>query len=167
MSSIHERNQRILQLRKEVLSRTEVARTFQLSPSRVYLLEKQDAAEKAMAERRTRLRHEMLAADDPDRYWPVNDLLDALHLIVVTRKRLIDHFAEEGKQEISLRELMDMCVSVPVEGTDYTLRPLLRVYGVGKKGYWDVVNGLTGVDWGRRCNEEWRRRLFKIQQERS
>ncbi len=33
--------------------------------------------------------------------------------------------------------------------------PHFRVYGVGKIGFWSVVNGLTGMDLGSRCNEEW------------
>ena len=39
------------------------------------------------------------------------------------------------------------------------------VYGVGKKGFWSVVNGLTGMDLGNRCNEEWQWRLVKVKQE--
>jgi hypothetical protein len=53
-----------------------------------------------------------------------------------------------------------------VEGfDDFMMSPLLRVKGVGKKGFWSVVNGLTEMDLGRRCNEEWQKRLAKIKQE--
>ena len=89
-----------------------------------------------------------------DKVWPIEDLLDALDLIVVTKKRLMDHFVEKGQSHISLRELMDMCLDAPVEGLDFMMSPLLRVYGVGKKGFWCVVNGLTGMDMGNRCNED-------------
>ena len=161
---ISERNRQILQLRKEGMSRTELARRFKLSPSRIYLIEKQDAADRSLEERRTRLREEIRAADDPDKMWPVEDLLDALGLIVVTRKRLVDHFAEKMQDQISLREFMDMCVDAPVEGLDFMMSPLLRVYGVGKKGFWSVVNGLTDLNLGNRCNQEWQKRLVKVKQ---
>jgi len=164
MTPISKRNRQILQLRKEGMSQTEVARRFNLSPSRIYLIEKQDAAERSLAGRRTGLREEIRAADDPDKFWPVEDLLDALGLIVVAKKRLMDHFVAAGKQQISLREFMDMCLDAPVEGLDCMMSPLLRVYGVGKKGFWSVVNALTGMDLGSRCNMEWQWRLVKVKQ---
>jgi len=161
---IQERNRRILQMRKEGMSQTEVARKFKLSPSRIYLIEKQDAATRSMAERRAKLRGEIRMADDMDKLWPVEDLLDALGLIVVTRKRLMDHFTEVRKEGLTLRELMDLCVDVPVEGQDYTMTPLLRVYGVGRIGFWSVVNSLTKLDMGQRCNQEWQNRLMAVKQ---
>ena len=98
--------------------------------------------------------------------WPVKDLVDAVGLIVVTKKRVMEHLVKVGKEQISLRELMDMCPDAPVEGfTDFIMAPLLRVKGVGKKGFWSVVDGLTGMDLGGRCNEEWQKRLAKIQEE--
>ncbi len=95
--SVQERNRQILQLRKEGLSQTALARRFELSPSRIYLIEKQSAATRSMAERRTKLLKQLRDADDMDKLWHIEDLLDALGLIVVTRKRLIDHFVAAGK----------------------------------------------------------------------
>jgi transposase len=92
MISIQERNRKILQMRREGISQREVARKFQLSPSRIYLLERRAAADQAMAERRAKLRAEIRAADDPEKMWPVTDLADAIGPIVVTKKRLLDHF---------------------------------------------------------------------------
>jgi hypothetical protein len=37
-------------------------------------------------------------------------------------------------------------------------------YGVGKIGFWSVVNGLTGMDMGKRCSEEWQKRLVKVKE---
>lgn len=162
MSAILHRNQQILKMRREGMLQTEVARRFKLSPSRVYLIEKQDAATRAMVERRARLRKQMQDADDMDKQWPIEDVLDALGLIVVTRKRLMDHFAEQKQDRISLREFMDMCLDAPVEGMDFTMTPLLRVYGLGKKGFWSVVKGLTDLDMGSKCNQEWQTRLVKV-----
>ncbi|MCX6922564.1 MAG: hypothetical protein NT154_05015 [Verrucomicrobia bacterium] len=95
----------------------------------------------------------------------MKDLLDAIGLSVATRKSLIYHFRAVDKREISLRELMDMCLDAPVEGLDFMMSPLLRVRGVGKKGFWSVANGLTGMDMGSRCNEEWRKKLLIVKQE--
>jgi hypothetical protein len=42
---------------------------------------------------------------------------------------------------------------------------LLKVYGIGRKGFWSVVNGLTSMDLGKQCNEEWRTKLVKVKQQ--
>ncbi len=38
----------------------------------------------------------------------------------------MDHFADKRQDQISLRELMDMCLDAPVEGLDFMMSPLLR-----------------------------------------
>jgi len=164
MIPISERNRQILQLRKAGSSQADLARRFKLSRGRIHQLAKQDAADKSLAESRARLREEIRAVDDLERMWPVEGLINAVELLVVTRKRLLDHFVKAGKRQISLRELMDMCLDAPVEGLDFMMSPLLRVYGVGKKGFWSVVNGLTEMDLGIRCKEEWRKRLVTVKQ---
>jgi hypothetical protein len=161
---IPKRNRQILQMRKEGVRRVDAARKFQLSPSRIHMIEKRDAADRAMAERRAKVREEIRAADDMEKLWPVEDLVDALDLIIVTRIRLLQHFVKIGKAQINLRELMEMCLDAPVQGSDFMWPPLYRIRGVGKKGFWSVVNGLTSMDLGSRCNQEWRRTLVKVLQ---
>jgi len=159
LRAIPERNRQILQMRKEGVRCVDVARRFNLSPCRIWLLEKRDAVDRLLEERRSRLR-EMLRLDDAlEKLMPVEDLVDAIGVMVVAKKRLMTHFVAMGKKEISLRELMDMCLDVPVEGLDFMMPPLMLVRGVGKIGLWLVVNGLTKLDLGERCNEEWRKRL--------
>jgi len=116
MIPIPGRNRQILQMRKDGIPQGEVARRFKLSPSRIYLIERRDAADRSMGERRAKLREGIRAVDDLHRMWPVNDLADAIGLIVVTRKRLLDYFEQTGKGQISVRELMNMCLDPPVEG---------------------------------------------------
>ena len=165
MIPIQERNRQILQMRKEGLTQNEVAQRFGLSPTRIYLIERRDAADRSMAERRARLREEIRAADDPGKMWPVNDVVDVLGLIVVIKKRLLDDFQQAKKDQISLQELMNMCLDKPVEGFDFMTPPLLRVCGIGKNGFWSVVDGLTDLDMGGRCNEEWRKMVAMVKQQ--
>ena len=162
---IAERNRQILQLRLDGVRRVDVARSSNLSPSRIQLIEKRDAADRLMALRRAKLRKDIRAADDLERMWPVDDLLDALGLTVVPKKRLLEHFVKTGKVQISLRELMNMCLDAPVEGLDFMMSPLHRVRGVGKIGFWSVVNGFTSINLGNRCNGEWRKRLAQVKHE--
>jgi hypothetical protein len=163
--AIPERNRQILQMRKEGVQPLAVARRFKLSPSRIDQIEKRDAADKATAQRRAKLREAIRSADDPDKMRPVKDLLDAIGLPVVTKKSLIYHFRAVGQRRVSLREFMNMSLDAPVEGFDFMMSPLLKVRGVGKKGFWCVVNGLTGMDLGTKCNLEWQERLIKVKEE--
>jgi hypothetical protein len=39
---------------------------------------------------------------------------------------------------------------------------MLKVYGVGSKGFWSVVNGLTNMGLGKQCEEEWQGQLAKV-----
>ena len=161
---IPELNRQILEMRKEGVSKKEVARRFGLSPSRIWLIERGDKADSSMAERRAKLREKIRVANDLEKLWPVKDLLDAIGLGLVTRQRLMDHFVTTGKRQISLRELMDMCLDAPMEGRDWMSPPLYRVRGFAKIGFWSVVNGLTGMDLGSRCNQEWQMMLAKVKE---
>jgi hypothetical protein len=155
MILIQERNRQILQMRTEGVPRREVALQFKLSTGRILQLEKRDAADKAMAERRGNLQEAIRSADDLGKMWLVNDVADAIGLVAGTKNRLLDHFVEAGKGRISLRELMDMCLDGPMDRWGFKTPPLWRVNGIGRKGFWSVVNGLTNMDLGNRCNEEW------------
>jgi len=162
MSRNLKRDQRILQLRADGLRGVDVARMFRLSPSRIRLIEMKAADDRAMAERRSKLLEEMRAANDHQKLWPVKDLVDVLGLSVVTRKRLLDHFAQAGTVQISLRELMDMCMDGSAKAGEPAMPPLLGVYGIGHLGFWSVVDGLTKTDLGCRANEEWSQRLALV-----
>ena len=161
---IPERNRQILQMRKEGVQRIEVARRFKLSPSRIEQIEKKDAVDKATAERRARLREAIRSADDPDRMWPFKDLLDAIGLTRVPKRSLSYRFRACGQRWLCLRELMNMAPDAPTEWPKHMMSPILRVRGVGKKGFWCVVNGLTGSDLGPHCNREWQERLIKVKE---
>ena len=162
MILIRERNRQMFQMRNEGVSRLDTAREFGLTRERIAQLEKREQADKSMADCRSKLRDEIRAADDPGKLWFVNDLADAIGLVGGTKNKLLDRFVKAGKDQISLREFMDMCLDNPV---DFILPPLLRVRGLGNRGFWSVANGLTDIDMGSRCNDEWQKRLVKVKQE--
>ena len=162
LQTIPERNRQMLQMREQGGRRVDVARKFNLSPNRISLIEKRDAADRLLEERRCRLREMLRLHDALEKLMPVEDLVDAMGVTVMAKKRLMEHFVTVAKKEISLRELMDMCLDVPVQGRDFMMPPLFRVRGVGIIGFWGVVNGLTKLDLGERCNEEWGRTLEMV-----
>lgn len=65
---------------------------------------------------------------------------------------------------MGLRELTDVAPEAPTEWPEFMMSPLFRVREVGKKGFWNVVNGLTDTDLGAKINREWRERVIKVKE---
>jgi DNA-binding CsgD family transcriptional regulator len=164
---LSERNRQILEMRKGGVSQRDVAERFGLSASRIYLLERRDAAKRAADERRGKILEAMRAADDPEKLWPIHDVADALGPGRVVRNSLLKHFANLGRDRISLGELMKMCLNAPDGLLNVSWPPLMRVCGIGRQGFWSVVSGLTNAGLGDRCSEEWGRRLDQVKDERN
>jgi hypothetical protein len=165
MSNIRARNQQILQMRQEGVSRQEVARRFGLSPWRIGLVEREFKTEEAMAERRARIRGELRRADDPDKMWAVEDLIDALRLSVLFRTRLLTHLDGIGKREMSVQELMDLAALVTNQyGFTKVEVSLWKLPGIGKIGFRTVIAQISEIDFGPRGNEIWGEKRAALRQ---
>lgn len=164
MKTILERNSQIVRIRKEGVPTRVVARKFRLSRSRIQQIELRAVDDAALADRRATLWAQMRAADDPEKLWPVRDLVDACITSRRTKIRLLKYFSRIEQTQISLRELMDMCLPPPRNLDDFRLPLLLRLACIGKKCFWSVADGLTNTDMGSRCNEEWQSRLVRVKQ---
>ena len=127
-------------------------------------IERKASAAQARGERRAKLKEDMRAADDPLKTWPALDIADVLGMPTVIKKRLLDHFASAGKDQISLLEIMEMCSYGEDEHHQKLYPQLYRVYGIWKIGYWAVVNGLTKMNLIGACGEEWKTRLAVIKE---
>jgi hypothetical protein len=94
-----------------------------------------------------------------DATWPAAEFVDAIRPLPVIVTRLKKYFEGLKASRISLRLLMDMAIPESLARAPEAGPPLLKVEGVGKKGYWSVVNRLTNLDLGDRFEQEWRERL--------
>lgn len=163
MTTTHQRNRRILEMRAQGLKRKWIASLFRITPGRVAMIEQRAATDQAQSEERCELQVELRIADDLDKTWPVLNLLNALHLLPVARTRLLAHSAEQHKTRMSLREFMDLVVPEDCDPSEVLARsPLLHVSGIGKISFESVAAELTETDLGPRCNEEWQRRLVVL-----
>jgi len=166
MTTTRQRNRQIVEMRAQGVTRQEIARQFRITTGRVAMIEQQAATEGAQAERRAQLQAEIRLANDLDKAWPVVNLVDALHLLTVARVRLLAHFEQQHKTEMSLRELMELVISEHGDAAEVSARtPLLRIRGVGKYGFYSVAAELSETDLGQRCNAEWQRRLAVLRRE--
>jgi hypothetical protein len=105
-------------------------------------------------------RQEIRAADDIDRRWPVETLLDALDLPKRSRTCLRTHFADRGMGEATLRDAMDfLFLELPVRPEDW--KSHFQVYQhrhLGQLTYTSLVRTLTKTDLGPAYRTEWDRR---------
>jgi hypothetical protein len=158
MDDIRERNRKIFRLASDGIFHSKIANAFKLSPSRIRIIVRKINWKNATAERRKTIAQAMYHADDLDKFWPVSDMVVVLNALTVTSKALLEHFASLQKEQISLREIMDMAIPE----TDESSSPLYRITFIGKKGYWSIVNGLSAITFNERCNAEWDRKLVRL-----
>lgn len=152
----------------EILKRSQLGEThrsladrFNLSRGRIDVIVDEFQETRELAARCDRLIKAIREANDLDRSWPVEDLIAAIGPLLVTQTWLKRHFIEQRTSQLSLRALLDLAIPVAVgrDDPDVFSSPLIRVYGVGKKGFWSVVNRLMELNFGTAFNEEWQRRL--------
>jgi len=111
---------------------------------------------------RAKLQERIRRTDDLDKKCPTVDLLDALVPLAVTRNALVERLWGQTSQ-VSLRDLMDLTIPETADPTPgYLTTPLLDVRCIGERGFWSIVNRLTGLDLGKRTNEYWRRKLTRL-----
>ena len=109
------------------------------------------------------LAEQMRLADDLDRKWKVEDLLDALLPTQKPRNALAYCWKWDNVEAVSLRELMDLTILPEAEPRPgYLVSSLLDLRNIGVTGFWSVVDRLSALDLGERCNAEWNRRLIKL-----
>jgi hypothetical protein len=114
----------------------------------------------AETEQTARVLEAIRHADDLDRPWPVNDLVEALRLPTMTGKALKRHFESAECPAVSLRCMMDLAVSdAPDPRAGYMVAPLLDLCCVGQKGFWSMVNRFTELDLGTAGSRYWQQKL--------
>jgi len=159
LTVVQKRNQSILELDGRGVGHEEIARRFNLSRSNIEGIVRRSEEERRLAQAANALLGRIRQAADLDATWPAADLIDAVRPLPVTITRLKKHFEGLNTAKISLRLLMDMAIPDTMAQAPDVGPPLLKVEGVGKKGYWSVVNQLTSLDLGDRFKHEWRARL--------
>ena len=163
--NVSERNLRILEKSERGESHGSLAQRFQLSRSRIDAIVHKFEEEKRRADRGHRLLEDIRQANDLDRPWLATELIDAIVPLPVTRNYLKQHFTEQRIAHLSLRTLIEMAIPEADGSVPGTPCLLLKVTGVGKKGFWSVVNRLTSLDLGARFKQEWEQRLIRLRRD--
>lgn len=144
MTDIQKRNEQILKLLKAGASRRDLARGFDLSVASIAAIQKASKTEALFSLLRARILDELRKADGPEKLWPTADLIHALAFRPIFTTRLLQHFENIGKTELSFRELMDL--TALSAGPGYQLPLVLGIRGVGKYGLRDFLKQVREIE---------------------
>jgi hypothetical protein len=161
MPLTQERNAKILQLHQSGTPLDELASRFQVSAERVHQIINAAKQEETRKSRVQFLREQIRLVDDLDHTWDVKALVEVLCLPKRVHNGLVQHFDNEKRNQLSLREFME--IAVTEKATDalslYKGSPVHCLPCIGVNGFRDILAALTSLDMGRTCNREWKRRL--------
>jgi len=155
-----ERNIEILRMRKEGATYQQIAQAANLSPERI----RQIIAQADADVKREQMLHRIRLSNDINRNWPHNDLLSALGFSNRATSVLLKHFAAQGIQYLSLKELLDFLLPDEYSLDAYTMAnlPVFRVKHLGSIIYASLVNRISGLNLGNAFDDEVRRRKAKL-----
>jgi hypothetical protein len=153
MRNLRKRNLEIFQMSRAGAGHRAIARRFKRSRSSIDIIVRRLQEDEQQAKQNTRFLESIRRADDLDKKWQTTELIAALRLLAYTRTGLLRHFEECGTDTVSLRTLMNWAMPEPDSPDARSgLTPMLKIRGVGKKGFWSVVSQITALDLGDRSN---------------
>jgi len=158
------RNAKIVQKRNTGVSYKVIASDFGLSRSRIQQIVCRSKMEKMRQEQSRKLLSEIRIADDIEKRWSAETLIDGLQLPWKAKKCLANHFCLSKGCEISLRGIMDFLIIdyEEIPNDLYVVCPAYRQKHVGRKTYVALVKYLSEQDFGHAFGIEWKMRLKKL-----
>jgi len=91
MTTLRQRNLRILQMRETGATYRDLAAMFGLSQASIGVIVRRLEAERGAERKRAKLLEQIRRTDDLDKKWSVADLVDILAPLAVTRNALVWH----------------------------------------------------------------------------
>jgi hypothetical protein len=164
MMNFAERDAEILRLRREKLSYKQIGEKFHISRERVHQILCRFEAEERRKERSEELQSVIRAANEIEKMWPSEFILDALSLRGRPRWSVQRFMENRQMTEASLKDLMDFLIADTIHLPFNRLEamPAYRQKDVGIKTYSALVDHLSGLDLGEAFNAEWAKRLKNL-----
>ena len=141
----------------------EIGLVFGISAEGVRAVLKKLQAEEKAIQRSAELLKDFRLADDLDRKWTVEEMMDALHLSTRLRTAIGCRCEWKKVGEMTLREFMDLVLpDKPHAKPGYLITHLLDLRNVRLHSFWLTVKRLSELDLGMQCNLEWKRRWGRL-----
>ncbi|MGV7224109.1 MAG: sigma factor-like helix-turn-helix DNA-binding protein [Nitrospinales bacterium] len=161
---LSERDQAIVAARRTGATYREIGERFGVSGSRLQQIISMYERTKRDLERVEVLRTEIRGANDCDKKWPIDFVLEAVAFPFLPARAIKRWCNEKGQLELSLNDLMDY--ALPEDPTfdayGWVKSPATQQRGVGRKTYKALIKHLTERNLGEKYNEEWGRRIKNL-----
>ena len=165
--NISERNAKIILLRAEGRTLTNLSLHFGLSRSRVDQIFKMEKRKELLIKQGEGIRKNIREANDLNVKIPMDDLFCSLSLPIQLGFRLKTHFISKGLQELSLTEFMNFLIpDIVIFRGLYQTIPAYRANHVGVISYVKIIKGINKVedDLGVAFKDEWTRRKKRLKE---
>jgi hypothetical protein len=156
---IKQRNLQIISLRKNGLSVKDIAKTFDLSRTRIDQIIMQYEKKKKIEKNSKELIKKIKQADNIDKKWPMVDLIHSLKLSVRATTQMIKYFTGGDKSELSLHELID-AMALPDLEYEFSINyvPIFNQQQLGRIIYREIMRSLSAADFGDTFSALWKER---------
>jgi hypothetical protein len=166
MANLKKRNSEIIQTRNKGATYQEIADLFGLSRERVRQVIVRSELEKRQSLQSEKILSTIKIADDINKKWPTNFLIDGFQFPKKTTWALSKYFERHNITQFSLSDFMNLLVAEnELHDTDLWMNaPALKEKWVGRKTYASLVENLSQNDLGHTFNTEWAKRIKKLMQ---
>ena len=166
MKQNKERDRQIVELLNGGVPIQEVGLRFDLSDAAVKRVQREAREAQERMVRAEKARHGIRGANDIDRQWPIEMVVDAMGITDVLADKALDRLLRNtGRSEISLRNMMDLLMIAPRPGmsSNWDFMPsLFRQRGLGSKTYVRLLAAPAKVNFGTAFRREWNYRRRKV-----
>jgi hypothetical protein len=166
MKQNKERDRQIVALLDGGVPIQEVGLRFDLSDEAVKRVQREAREAQERMRRAEKAQKEIRRANDIDRQWPVEMIVEAMGITDVLADKAFDRLLRStGRPEISLRNMMDLLMIAPrpVMNESWDFMPsLFRQRGLGSKTYVRLLAAPAKVNFGTAFRREWNDRRRKV-----
>ena len=164
METYEERNIKIIDMKKNGKPNREISEIFDISPDRVSQIIKKNEKNIKNNIKIQKIINNIKLENNLEKKWPKEEIIDCLQLSKVATKAIGNYFNKRNMLEISLNDIMDLCVNKNIkEYMDlFKAIPVFLLKNVGKITFIHIVNKLSECKLGNNFEEEWSKRKAKL-----
>jgi len=165
MTYAQKRNMEIVELLNRGGPVREISHQFHVSDGLIWQIKKEARRAAERAEQGRALREQICTANNIDRQWPIDAVVAALQIDDVRAHKGFERILREtGRNQVSLREMMDLLLLEPQGWMDSPIM-FLPSLAEGRNIGWTTCLRLLAapgrIDLGSAVNSEWKKRCKK------
>ena len=164
MKKYKERNNEIINMKRNGKTAREISKIFDISPGRVKQIIKINEEAIKNKDRIQKITSNIKSEDNLNKKWPKDNILDCLWLSKVETKAIRNYFEEQNVVEISLIDIMDLFITKNIKDRMDFLEviPVFRLKNIGSKRIIHIINTVSSCNLGLHFKDEWIKRKTEL-----